>query len=835
MSGQASVFGSATPLGAGTNLEDLLQGVAEFAAAEITGRIKAFDEPLTPADLVAIEAAATAADLLDSGAGGSGLWADTGSGGDALFSVLALRLLARASGGAAHALHGAAMARAAADALWSEPPAAGTTLTLGGRCASGGAALGRLLAGTAPAGADTATLEDLYGPGPRLRRSADSQAPWLGLVYTRGELQLAEFAGGGWIDPAPHGPDGLAAITQDAAGPVRSSAPGGELLGAIFARHQLGIVAIAQGAADVAVERAAGYAASRVQGGGTICGHDAVALMLADSSGAVRAVEAQMQATVAAGPEPSAAAAIVLRRTALPLLRRAADAAVQVHGGSGYMRDTGVEHLLRELNALSVTGGSADDLGLLLAALLDPAAGVHTTTGSDRQIAGHVAASSPLSPQPGFRRNPITRVLSAYRVLDPWERDTHELPRALRGYRRRIRDFAQAQLVPLALDLDLAMRDSDARPPELDRLLRSAARAGFHGDLLPQPVGSVPPHVYSTSLVLQHVVKTEELACADGGLMLLLSAHNLGLSPVLFSGNRHAYRDVVLPALRASAGGDPQLFAYAITEPGAGSDAEDGHGAAQARPGLVATRAAGGWKLDGSKIFISGGDRARWVVAFAALEDEGFESWTAFLVDAHASGFTRLRNEHKLGMRASGATALAFDGCFVPDEMVLGGLRGGWALNRATLNFSRLPVAAMSVGFARRATEIATAFACREQLAGRPLIDRQHVQLAIADMQAETAAIRSLVWHFARRRVPEQAKASLAKFHASDRAQVVIERAFDVLGEQGLLHDNELEKVFRDNRLVRIFEGTNQINRLAVIEDQQELLLAATHGRVPSA
>ena len=179
-----------------------------------------------------------------------------------------------------------------------------------------------------------------------------------------------------------------------------------------------------------------------------------------------------------------------------------------------------------------------------------------------------------------------------------------------------------------------------------------------------------------------------------------------------------------------------------------------------------------------------------------------------------------------MGMRASGAAAIAFDGCFVPDELVLGGQRGGWALNRATLNFSRLPVAAMSVGFARHATEIAMAFACHERVAGRPLIDRQHVQLALAEMQAETAAIRALVWQFSRRRVPEQAKASIAKFQASDRAQVVIERAMALLGEQALLHGTGLERVFRDNRLTRIFEGTNQINRLAVIEDQQELLLA---------
>lgn len=157
---------------------------------------------------------------------------------------------------------------------------------------------------------------------------------------------------------------------------------------------------------------------------------------------------------------------------------------------------------------------------------------------------------------------------------------------------------------------------------------------------------------------------------------------------------------------------------------------------------------------------------------------------------------------------------------------MLGGLRKGWALNRATLNFSRLPVAAMAVGFAQRATELATDFACRETVAGQPLLNYQNVQLALADMEAETAAIRALVWQYAHAWTPWQAKASIAKFTATDRAQLVIERGMDLMGEHSLLHAAEIEKIFRDNRLTRIFEGTNQINRLAVIEDQQPQLLA---------
>ncbi len=241
---------------------------------------------------------------------------------------------------------------------------------------------------------------------------------------------------------------------------------------------------------------------------------------------------------------------------------------------------------------------------------------------------------------------------------------------------------------------------------------------------------------------------------------------------------------------------------------------------------MRAHRGNGGWRLSGRKIFISGGDIARYVAVFAALEGEGYQSWTCFLVDARSPGFRVARTEMKMGMRASGAAELEFDECFVPDNMVVGGLRNGWGLARATLNLSRLPVAAMAVGFAQQAVDVATEYACRETLAGRPLLHYQHVQSTLADLQAETGAIRALVWRHAQGWTPRQDGAALCKFQATDRAQVVIEAAMDLLGSSAVLHDSGIERTFRDNRLTRIFEGTNQINRLAVIEDQQASLLA---------
>jgi alkylation response protein AidB-like acyl-CoA dehydrogenase len=276
--------------------------------------------------------------------------------------------------------------------------------------------------------------------------------------------------------------------------------------------------------------------------------------------------------------------------------------------------------------------------------------------------------------------------------------------------------------------------------------------------------------------------------------------------------------------MRANRAGRPHVFAYAITEPSAGSDVEEGHGAARCGPGAIARRGSGGWRITGRKCFISGGDIAESTVVFAALDGEDIASWTAFLVPSSAAGYRVVRTEHKMGMRASGAAELELEDVFVADDQVIGGLRNGWAINRATLNISRLPVAAMGVGFARAATDAAIEFACSFRLGGKPLISYQDVQLAVADMLAKTQAARAMVWTAAKRKQPLQREASAAKVFCTDTAIEVCTRAMDLLGNHAVLHRERVEKAYRDARLTQIFEGTNQINRLAMVEDIQEQL-----------
>lgn len=443
-------------------------------------------------------------------------------------------------------------------------------------------------------------------------------------------------------------------------------------------------------------------------------------------------------------------------------------------------------------------------------------------------LAGHLPFEHALSPQRKFRHLPLAgRAFTNSPLDDLWDADCARLPRGLRDLRRRARAFAETHLAPLsaALDQQPHLAPGDC-PPAAQRMLIEAGKAGWLSYFLPAPLGSLPwgaalhPPIWACSLVV------EEFTRVCGGQMLLLSAHHLGCMPLLLSGRLATIRDYLLPVYRSNERGDPHLVAFAITEPQAGSDVEEGHGAQLYRPGVVATPVAGGYLLNGRKCFISGGDLARSMTVFAALKGEGMESWTCFYVDCATPGVTIPRTELKMGMRASGAAEVEFNDAFVPAARVIGGLRNGWVLNRATLNSSRIPVATMGVGFARAATEVAIEFARRYTLAGKALLDYQDVQLHIATMLAETRAIRNLVWQEARHaRKPRQLHASLCKFHATDRAQAVCEMAMDLLADHGGLHEQRIEQIFRDVRLTRIFEGTNQINRLSMIEDWQGQLL----------
>jgi alkylation response protein AidB-like acyl-CoA dehydrogenase len=839
--------------------QSILDTVGRVAADRIAPLVAHPSDPPSADDIESVLTDLTGQGVL-TGADepGLGIWDDPQDPGLTKLSVRMLAAIAEVSPGIALQVHLRGLAGWLERLAWLLPVRPLVALEPWSSIA--GPALSRsLITGRRDPG-DPGELAEVWGTptGPRARLLF-GEATWTHLWWPRWTTER------GWtlhrstvedvsftpLDHA-HGPDevswgrwALSALPQESDPTLDGN--DGSVLVETFAAHGLGLLAIMRAAAARSTARSREQARIRRRGGRILAEHDAVRALLAEADHAIWSADAALDRLCALPAGPDRLHQIWRARSLLsPQLTDAGSKALQVLGGDGYLQDTGAEKDQRALNALRRLGGSPTDLTARCAAADAP-----SDTGDGDGPNGMARGSVPETNRPGAadavaaatdgvidRSNPLsseavpdrfpllTRLGLRGRERTLWEIESARLPWTLRRIRRRAHRFAHRELSGLALEIDLLPPwPVEEHPRELDRLLESAARARWLSDLLPRPLGGGPLMAARHPLPWAIAVKVEEFARVDGGLMLLLSSTMLGQVPLLLAGNpRSIWRNVV-PGVRQNRRGDPYLFALAAAEPGLGSDVEDGFGAATGSPELVARRAEGGWTLNGRKIFVSGGDLAQGFAVFAALADEGYESWTCFFVERQAHGLTCVREGGQMGMRASTSTEMRFDDVFVPESAVVGGLRRGWALNRKTRDLSRIPVAAMGVGFAQAACDIAIDYARRTRVAGRPLLHYQRVQLTIAQMLAETSGIRGQLWSSARLWRSRRGVSAMNKFHATDVAMGVIERAMDLLGPDALLHANRLEKVWRDCRLTQIIEGTNEINRLVLVEDRRHELL----------
>jgi alkylation response protein AidB-like acyl-CoA dehydrogenase len=414
------------------------------------------------------------------------------------------------------------------------------------------------------------------------------------------------------------------------------------------------------------------------------------------------------------------------------------------------------------------------------------------------------------------RLNIIGRLLVDNREMSLWEHDTRHLPRGAAKWRRRALEFARSEIRPRAAQADIDPHGFDPEP-----LLRASARKGFQTLICPNPLGSANTRAMLRGLSLQVAVTGEEFATECGGLCLLLLAHNLGIVPLLLSGHLTTYLRHFMPFyIKSRYFGSPATMAFAITEPGAGSDVEETEGGATARLCTTAKPFLDGYLLNGTKVFISGGANAEKVTVYARIENQGIESWTCFLVEKGMKGFSVGRKERKMGQRACDATELIFEDVFVPKKNIIGKLSSGWPNNRNVLNYSRPCVGAMALGHGRGAMERALEFCRRTTLGGRRLIEYQDIQHELADMMISLWGARTMIWHSCSQTRAYQSASSAAKVFASDTAFRVCNQAMEIMGDHGYMHANGVERLWRDSRLTLIYEGTNQVNRLAVIEHQ---------------
>jgi butyryl-CoA dehydrogenase len=314
---------------------------------------------------------------------------------------------------------------------------------------------------------------------------------------------------------------------------------------------------------------------------------------------------------------------------------------------------------------------------------------------------------------------------------------------------------------------------------------------------------------------LTYALAVEEIAAGDGSCSTIMAVHNsVGCLPVLGFGSE-AQKQRYLHAMTSG----EMLACFCLTEPEAGSDA--------AGIRTRARREGDFYILDGSKQFVSNGSKAGLAVLFAVTDPTARKrGLSAFLVPTATPGFKVTRLEKKLGQHASDTAHIVLENCRLPIDARLGQEGEGLRIALANLESGRIGIAAQAIGLARAAYEAALAYARQRVTFGKPIVEHQAVAFRLADMATKIEAARALTHAAARERDlgrPSLKLAAMAKLHASEMAEEVASDAIQIHGGYGYLSDFPVERIYRDVRVCKIYEGTSDIQRMiisrSIIED----------------
>lgn len=358
-----------------------------------------------------------------------------------------------------------------------------------------------------------------------------------------------------------------------------------------------------------------------------------------------------------------------------------------------------------------------------------------------------------------------------------------------------VREFVEKEISPIAGELD----EENATRPEL---FKTAEEMGLLNVIVPEEFGG--PGLDSVAVAAIY----EELGKGCAGVATSMAANSLATAPVLLAGNdeqKKMWCDVL------NNGG---LAAFALTEPGAGSDA-----------GSVSTRAVHNkedktYTLNGTKAFITNGGIADIYLVFAnTRKDGGIRGLTAFIVPRDTPGFKVGKKENKMGIRPSNTCELILEDVIIPEAYRVGREGQGFRIAMNTLDSARPFVGAVAVGLAQAALDEAVAYAKERHQFGQPIASFEMIQSMIADMAMKVDAARLLVYRACWLRdegVNFTKEAAMAKCYAADVAMEVTTDAIQIMGGYGYSKDYPAEKRMRDAKIMQIYEGTNQIQRLVI-------------------
>jgi len=376
---------------------------------------------------------------------------------------------------------------------------------------------------------------------------------------------------------------------------------------------------------------------------------------------------------------------------------------------------------------------------------------------------------------------------------------TVEIPEELVLLQRTVREFVEGRLQPIEQQVE----DDDKIP---DAILTEMGALGFFGLPFLEEYGGAGAGDLGYCLAL------EEFGRTSAAFSNLIGAHTSIGSMSIYLGGTDDQKRRYLPDLAAG----KKIAAFSLTEPSSGSDA--------ASIQMTAKQTGGGWVLNGTKIWVTNGPIADVVVAYATTDRTlGPRGITAFIVEKGFPGFRVGKVDDKMGLRGSYTGELVFEDCVVPGDNVLGGAIGsGFRTALGALDIGRISLAAGAVGSSQHLLELAIAHSKRRVQFGKPIAVNQAIQWMLADSAVEIHAARLMVYdaaHKMDRGVRASTEAAMVKVFASEMAGRVVDRVLQIHGGMGYMKGSPVERAYRDARILRIYEGTSEVQRMIIAEE----------------
>ncbi|MBX9956293.1 acyl-CoA dehydrogenase family protein [Peribacillus simplex] len=379
---------------------------------------------------------------------------------------------------------------------------------------------------------------------------------------------------------------------------------------------------------------------------------------------------------------------------------------------------------------------------------------------------------------------------------------TITLTKEMQQMKEMIRNFVEREVEPCAIQIE----EEDAIP---GHLVEKAKDLGLFGISIPEQYGGIGLNAVGKATVL------EQLGRTHNGFVSLISAHTgIGSTGLVKLASEHL-KNKYLPEMAAGT----KIGAFALSEPGAGSDATNLATSAEKKGDY--------WVMNGTKHFITNGPIADVYTVFALTDkDKGAKGGiTAFLVERDFPGLTVGKKDKKMGLRGSYTSQVIFEDCIIPEENVIGEVGMGYISALKILGEGRVGLAARAVGSSGKLIELSAKYAKERIQFGKPIADNQAIQWMLADMATETEAARALTM-MAAQKIDEGKKvikeASMAKLFASDVFNRVADKAVQIHGGMGYMAEYPVERFYRDARITKIYEGTNEIQRLIIARNVLE-------------